>query len=143
MLSPSTITGTPFSWQTRQKVDPEDVVQSAFRSFFTRQAAGQFDVASWDDLWGLLVVITVRNGVVTSRTYFGTEVPVGGDAASLYPDIDGLFAFVGEAMEGDPFLLATEYDSEYGYPVSVIYDATAGTTSDNVTFTVEELTPVE
>ena len=46
--------------QTRQKVDPEDVVQSVFRSFFTRQAEGRFDLASWDDLWSLLVVITVR-----------------------------------------------------------------------------------
>ena len=46
--------------QTRQKVDPEDVVQSVFRSFFTRQAEGRFDLASWDDLWSLLVVITIR-----------------------------------------------------------------------------------
>jgi hypothetical protein len=46
-------------------------------------------------------------------------------------------------MNGNPFLLSTEYDSEFGYPSSVIYDATAGATSDNVTFTVEELTPVE
>lgn len=46
--------------QTRQKVDPEDVVQSVFRTFFTRQAKGQFTVADWDDLWSLLVKITVR-----------------------------------------------------------------------------------
>ena len=46
--------------RTRQKVDPEDVVQSVFRSFFTRQAEGRFDLASWDDLWSLLVVITIR-----------------------------------------------------------------------------------
>jgi hypothetical protein len=91
----------------------------------------------------LRVVVSVRNGVVTSRIYFGTDIPVGADAASAFPDVDGLFAFVGEAMDGDPFLLSTEYDSEFGYPASVVYDATAGATSDNVTFTVEELTPVE
>jgi RNA polymerase sigma-70 factor (ECF subfamily) len=44
----------------RQKVDPEDVVQSAYKSFFVRFADGQFDLASWDSLWGLLTVITVR-----------------------------------------------------------------------------------
>jgi RNA polymerase sigma-70 factor, ECF subfamily len=44
----------------RQKIDPEDVVQSVFRSFFTRRADGQFDTADWDDLWKILVVITVR-----------------------------------------------------------------------------------
>jgi RNA polymerase sigma-70 factor (ECF subfamily) len=45
---------------TRQKVDPEDVVQSVWRSFFRRQAQGEFDLTSWDSLWGLLVVITLR-----------------------------------------------------------------------------------
>ena len=44
----------------RQKMDPEDVVQSVFRSFFQRQAAGQFTFKDWDDLWALLVVFTVR-----------------------------------------------------------------------------------
>lgn len=49
----------------RDKVDPEDVVQSAFRSFFglARQADAddrRFDVRSWDGLWAVLVVIAVR-----------------------------------------------------------------------------------
>jgi RNA polymerase sigma-70 factor (ECF subfamily) len=42
------------------KVDPEDILQSVFRSFFGRHAAGQFDVSSWDSLWSLLTVITIR-----------------------------------------------------------------------------------
>lgn len=44
----------------RQKVDPEDVVQSVFRSFFARRAAGQFDLISEDSLWALLVEIALR-----------------------------------------------------------------------------------
>jgi RNA polymerase sigma-70 factor (ECF subfamily) len=44
----------------RHKVDPEDVVQSVYRSFFARYRAGQFTVADWDSLWGLLAVITLR-----------------------------------------------------------------------------------
>jgi RNA polymerase sigma-70 factor, ECF subfamily len=45
----------------RQKVDPEDVLQSVFRSFFSHQAAGEImGLESWDNLWGLLVVITLR-----------------------------------------------------------------------------------
>jgi RNA polymerase sigma-70 factor (ECF subfamily) len=43
-----------------QKVDPEDVVQSVYRSFFCRHAAGQFDLPNWNGLWGLLTVMTVR-----------------------------------------------------------------------------------
>jgi RNA polymerase sigma factor (sigma-70 family) len=46
--------------QTRRKVDPEDVVQSAYRSFFTRYSEGRLDVGAWDELWRVLTVITVR-----------------------------------------------------------------------------------
>jgi RNA polymerase sigma-70 factor (ECF subfamily) len=45
---------------TRRLVDPEDVLQSVFRSFFARHAAGQFDLADWDGLWAMLVVLTLR-----------------------------------------------------------------------------------
>jgi RNA polymerase sigma-70 factor, ECF subfamily len=44
----------------RQKVDPEDVLQSALKSFFVRHAAGEYDLDSWDSLWSLLTVITLR-----------------------------------------------------------------------------------
>jgi RNA polymerase sigma-70 factor, ECF subfamily len=43
----------------RPKMDAEDVLQSAFCSFFKRAAQGQYDLASWEALWGLLVVITI------------------------------------------------------------------------------------
>lgn len=42
------------------KVSPEDVVQSAFKSFFRRQSEFHFDDEQADGLWGLLVVITLR-----------------------------------------------------------------------------------
>jgi RNA polymerase sigma-70 factor (ECF subfamily) len=44
----------------RQKVDPEDVLQSVFKSFFARQAEGQFELHHWDGLWGLLARITMN-----------------------------------------------------------------------------------
>ena len=44
----------------RSKVDPEDVLQSVFRSFFNRQRAGRFSIESWDSLWGILMVMTLR-----------------------------------------------------------------------------------
>jgi RNA polymerase sigma-70 factor (ECF subfamily) len=42
------------------KVDPEDVLQSAYRTFFRRHAEGEFDLDGWDGLWALLTVITIR-----------------------------------------------------------------------------------
>ena len=44
----------------RQRVDPEDVVQSAYKSFFVRYQAGDLDIVNWNSLWGLLTLITVR-----------------------------------------------------------------------------------
>lgn len=44
----------------RHKVDPEDVVQSAYKSFFFRYGAGNLNVVNWNSLWGLLTLITVR-----------------------------------------------------------------------------------
>jgi RNA polymerase sigma-70 factor (ECF subfamily) len=44
----------------RHKVDPEDVVQSVYKSFFVRYGAGNLDLVNWNSLWGLLTLITVR-----------------------------------------------------------------------------------
>jgi RNA polymerase sigma factor (sigma-70 family) len=44
----------------RRKVDPEDVVQSAYKSFFLRYGAGKFEIYDWGNLWGLLTMITLR-----------------------------------------------------------------------------------
>jgi RNA polymerase sigma-70 factor (ECF subfamily) len=47
--------------QVLQKVDPEDVLQSVFKSFFVRYPSGQFGgFESWDNLWAMLAVITLR-----------------------------------------------------------------------------------
>lgn len=45
---------------SRAKVDPEDIVQSVFRTFFRRVSAGEFTPEHWDALWSLLAVITAR-----------------------------------------------------------------------------------
>ena len=44
----------------RVKVDPEDVVQSAYKSFFLRYGEGRLEVDNWSGLWGLLTLITLR-----------------------------------------------------------------------------------
>ncbi|MBN67881.1 MAG: hypothetical protein CME32_01195 [Gimesia sp.] len=44
----------------KSKLDPEDVVQSVYRSFFNRVNQGQFDLENWESLWSLLVTMTHR-----------------------------------------------------------------------------------
>jgi RNA polymerase sigma-70 factor (ECF subfamily) len=43
----------------RRKSEPEDVVQSVFRSFFRRQGKANWDLENWDSLWRLLTTITL------------------------------------------------------------------------------------
>jgi DNA-directed RNA polymerase specialized sigma24 family protein len=46
------------SKKLKRRFDPEDVVQSAFRSFFAHAKDGKYHCDSSDDLWRLLVKIT-------------------------------------------------------------------------------------
>jgi RNA polymerase sigma-70 factor (ECF subfamily) len=45
---------------TRAKVDPEEVANSALKSFFRGYAGGKFDLEGWDSLWEVLLLITLR-----------------------------------------------------------------------------------
>lgn len=42
------------------KTDPEELVQSAYGSFFRRFNAGECNFDSWDSLWGFLALLTLR-----------------------------------------------------------------------------------
>jgi RNA polymerase sigma factor (sigma-70 family) len=44
----------------RGRVDAEDVLQSMFETFCRRQQLGEYDLANRDDLWNLLVTITLN-----------------------------------------------------------------------------------
>jgi RNA polymerase sigma-70 factor (ECF subfamily) len=48
---------TRASPELKQRVDPEDIVQSVFRTFFRRAAVGQYDAPTGDELWKLFLVI--------------------------------------------------------------------------------------
>jgi RNA polymerase sigma-70 factor (ECF subfamily) len=76
----------------QRKVDPEDAVQSVFRSFFGRCAAGEFPtLVDWDSLWGLLACITTRKCANLrihhrrSRRALDAEVPITWDVISGEP----------------------------------------------------------
>jgi RNA polymerase sigma-70 factor, ECF subfamily len=73
--------------QIRQKVDPEDVLQSVFKSFFARYKGGNFELKDWDSLWGLLVVVTLRKCSRKARYFHGAVHDVRKEAGSQ-PDPD-------------------------------------------------------
>lgn len=56
----------------QHKIDPEDVVQSAYKSFFLRYGEGTLGQEGWNGLWGMLMVITLRKCADRVR-YFRTQ----------------------------------------------------------------------
>src|SRR5262249_23691888 len=55
--------------QVRRRADEEDVLQSMFQSFCARQVRGEFDLADRDELWRLLVTITLRKARNAARNH--------------------------------------------------------------------------
>jgi RNA polymerase sigma-70 factor (ECF subfamily) len=65
------LASTRLAGKLRQKVDPEDLVQSAFKSFF---AGGPgFALTDWDGLWALLATITIRKIGFQARHFSTTK----------------------------------------------------------------------
>ncbi len=50
------------------RFDPEDIVQSVFRTFFRRAATGQYEAPEGDELWKLLLVMAL-NKLRTRSSY--------------------------------------------------------------------------
>ena len=61
-----------FDQRVRSKEDPEDVVNSAYKSFFRRDVRAPFDLSDWDGLWALLATITVRK-CIDRREFWRAE----------------------------------------------------------------------
>jgi RNA polymerase sigma-70 factor (ECF subfamily) len=70
------------SARIQRREDPEDVVQSAYRSFFRRHAAGDFDIAGWNELWSLLTIITVKKSINRVAHHLARRRSVAGEVGS-------------------------------------------------------------
>lgn len=66
------------------KIDPEDIVQSAYKSFFLRYGEGALAAEGWDGLWGLLTRITLRKCADRVRYYRAERRDIGREAAPSF-----------------------------------------------------------
>jgi RNA polymerase sigma factor (sigma-70 family) len=57
------------SRRIRRREDEDDVLQSMYKSFCLRQRRGEFELTSRDDLWKLLVTITLRKARNTAKKH--------------------------------------------------------------------------
>src|SRR5581483_3003902 len=67
------------------RVDADEVVQSVFRRFLTAAKAGRYDVPAGDDLWDLLLAITL-NKVRAEERFHRAECRDVRRTAALPPD---------------------------------------------------------
>ena len=127
-----------------QKVDPEDVVQSAYKSFFVGQREAEWAFGGWDGLWGMLTLITLRKCAERAEYYRAgkrdvrREVPPAADsgagaaadialdrepqpeeAAVLVETVEALFRAAGDADERAILELSLQ-----GYSAAEIVDQT-------------------
>ena len=118
----------------RRRLDPEDIVLSAFRSFFVAAREGRFDATTDGDLWSLLATITLRKLAHQARrhrsekrsvlreseppedwTAPAREVPTAEEAALLADELEWLI----EATEGlDREILIRQLRGEPGVEIA-------------------------
>ena len=66
----------------RGRVDPEDIVQSVYRSFFTRLRQDEFAFAESLDIWRLLIVMTLHKVNNTIKHHLRNRRDVRREAAA-------------------------------------------------------------
>ena len=75
----------------RRKVDPEDVVQSAYKSLLIRYGNAAVPRDGWEGLWGLLTRITIRK--CADRAHYHEadcrDLHREADSASLWREVGG------------------------------------------------------
>ena len=94
------LTRRQFDAVLTRKVDPEDVVQSAYKSFFLRYGEGRLEVGDWDNLWSLLTLITLRKCLDRVKYHHAAGRDVRREAAPR-PDAEGAEAWW-EAVAREP-----------------------------------------
>jgi RNA polymerase sigma-70 factor, ECF subfamily len=77
------------------RLDGEDVVQSVFRTFFRRSAAGEFRIDSSAQLWRLLVKITLLKAQAKGRHHTA-------DKRNVTAEVPGSDAWLAQALASDP-----------------------------------------
>jgi RNA polymerase sigma-70 factor, ECF subfamily len=72
------------------RVDPDDIVQSVFRTFFGRVKAGQFQLEHEEDLCKLLIRITVHKTLRQAEFHQAAKRDIGVESSADEPSADRL-----------------------------------------------------
>lgn len=98
------------------KVDPEDVVQSAYKSFFVRYREAELLTGGWDGLWGLLTLIALRKCADRAAYYRADKRDVAREVTAGVSDSTpwaGDFALAREPLPEEAAALAEMVEELY------------------------------
>ena len=70
------------SRKVARRVDPEDVLQSVYRSFFRRARTGGYHLRHSDDMWRLLAAITIRKTLRQVRRHCAQKRTVAAEESA-------------------------------------------------------------
>jgi len=76
------------------RVDPEDIVQSVFRSFFLRAKQGKFVFKGDDDIWKLLVQITIHKTLKQVAHHRRGKRDAAAEVPAIAGDVDLLVSYL-------------------------------------------------
>jgi len=85
------------------------------------------------------VRVHVEGDSVTSRMYADGRGEVASELAALFPDVDGLFGVLEDALDRGADGVDVTWDNEIGVPVAILLDYDKFTVDDEVTYRVPEL----
>lgn len=85
---------------------------------------------------GVNVRVTVLRDVVIAREVESTGAPVPPSLSSAYPTIDGLFAFVQDAIDHRAYRVSARYDDRYGFPTDIYVDYNRNTADEEQGYTL-------
>lgn len=83
-------------------------------------------------------VVTVENGVITSRRYQSGD-PVPPEYADSFPSVDGFFGIIEDAWHRDAARLDVTYDPTYGFPATIAIDYDRLLADDEVIWRASDL----
>ncbi len=85
------------------------------------------------------VRVRVENGSIDELRYTMPDLPVDSSLWSLFPDVDGLFDLLENALDRDAAQIDAIFDPDWGIPVDLFIDYSREIADEEVGFVVREL----
>ena len=85
-----------------RRVDPEDIVQSAYRSFFVRMGRGEYELGNGKELWKLLLTITLNKVRKQGKFHHARKRNVSNDQSAQASSLAAPIADLARSEEPSP-----------------------------------------